>query len=90
MSIFEPIIRLKNDIFDWDQVYIIRLKNEKFNGTKCKIRFIYVGFKDTINYPEKSDENKSFSPNQSAHYIFFKIELCYFSLDQLEIRIHLL
>ena len=38
----------------------------------------------------KSDENKSFSPNQSVHSIYFKIELCYFSLDQWEIRIHLL
>ena len=36
----------------------------------------------------KSDENKSFWPNQSALSIM--IELCYFSLDQWEIRIHLL
>ena len=38
----------------------------------------------------KSDENKAFWPNQSAHFIYIKIELCYFSLDQWEIRIHLL
>ena len=38
----------------------------------------------------KSDENKSFWPNQSAPSIYIMIELCYFSLDQWEIRIHLL
>ena len=36
----------------------------------------------------KSDENKSFWP--SAPSIYIMIELCYFSLDQWEIRIHLL
>ena len=38
----------------------------------------------------KSDENKSFWLNQSAPSIYIMIELCYFSLDQWEIRIHLL
>ena len=38
----------------------------------------------------KSDENKSFWPNQSAPSIYIMIELCYFSLDQWEIKIHLL
>ena len=38
----------------------------------------------------KSDENKSFWPNQSVPSIYIMIELCYFSLDQWEIRIHLL
>ena len=38
----------------------------------------------------KSDENKPFQPNQSALSIYIKIELCYFLLDQWEIRIHLL
>ena len=38
----------------------------------------------------KNDENKSFWPNQSAPSIYIMIELCYFSLGQWEIRIHLL
>ena len=38
----------------------------------------------------KSDENKSFKPNQIAPSIYIMIELCYFSLDQWEITIHLL
>ena len=39
----------------------------------------------------KSDENIShFNPNQSAPSIYIMIEICYFSLYQWEIRIHLL
>ena len=38
----------------------------------------------------KSDENKSFKSNQLAPSIYIMIELCFFSLDQWEIRIHLL
>ena len=38
----------------------------------------------------KSEENKSFKPNQIAPSIYIMIELCYFSLDQWEIKIHLL
>ena len=38
----------------------------------------------------KSDENKSFKPNQIAPSIYIMIELCFFSLDQWEIKIHLL
>ena len=38
----------------------------------------------------KSNENKSFEPNQIAPSIYIMIKLCYFSLDQWEIRIHLL
>ena len=38
----------------------------------------------------KSDENNPLKPNQSAPSIYIMIELCYFSLDQWEIRIHLL
>ena len=38
----------------------------------------------------KSEKNKSFWPNQSAPFIYIMIERCYFSLDQWEIRIHLL
>ena len=38
----------------------------------------------------KSDENKSFWPNQSAPSIYIIIELCYFSLNQWETEIHLL
>ena len=30
----------------------------------------------------KSDENKSFNPNQSAPSIYIMTELCYFPLDQ--------
>ena len=37
----------------------------------------------------KSDENNLLKPNQSAPSIYIMIELCYFSLDQWEIRIHL-
>ena len=38
----------------------------------------------------KSEKNKSFWPNQSAPFIYIMIELCYFSLYQWGIRIHLL
>ena len=38
----------------------------------------------------KSEENKSFESNQWAPSIYIMIELCFFSLDQWEIRIHLL
>ena len=38
----------------------------------------------------KSEENKSFKTNQLAPSIYIMKELCFFSLDQWEIRIHLL
>ena len=38
----------------------------------------------------KSEENKSFQPNQLAPSIYIMIALCFFSLDQWEIMIHLL
>ena len=38
----------------------------------------------------KSDENKSFKSNQLPPSIYIMIELCFFSLDQWDIRIHLL
>ena len=38
----------------------------------------------------KSDENKSFQPNQIVPSIHIMIELCYFSLDQWEMKIHML
>ena len=47
-------------------------------------------FKDTMNCPEKVMKISHFNQNQSEHSIYIKIELCYFSLDQWEIRIHLL
>ena len=38
----------------------------------------------------KSDENKSFKPNQIAPSIYTIIKLCFFFLDQWETKIHLL
>ena len=38
----------------------------------------------------ESDENNPLKPNQSVPSIYIMIEICYFSLDQWEIRIHLL
>ena len=38
----------------------------------------------------ESDENNPLKPNQSEPSIYIMIEICYFSLDQWEIRIHLL
>ena len=38
----------------------------------------------------ESDENNPLKPIQSASSIYITIELCFFSLDQWEIRIHLL
>ena len=38
----------------------------------------------------KSEENKSFQPNRLAPSIYIMIALCFFSLDQWEIRMHLL
>ena len=38
----------------------------------------------------KSDENKSFEPNQIAPSIYIMRELCYFSRDQWKIKKHLL
>ena len=49
-----------------------------------------VSYKDTRNCPEKAMKISHFNPNQSAPSIYIMIELCYFSLDQWEIRIHLL
>ena len=46
--------------------------------------------KDTRNCPEKAMKISHFNTNQSAPSIYIMIELCYFSLDQWEIRIHLL
>ena len=43
-----------------------------------------------MNCPEKAMKISHFNPNQSAPSIYIMIELCYFSLDQWEIRIHLL
>ena len=49
-----------------------------------------VKTKDTINCPERAMKISHFNPNQSAPSIYIIIELCFFSLDQWEIRIHLL
>ena len=38
----------------------------------------------------KSEENKSFKSNQLAPSIYIMIELCFLSLDQWEIKVHLL
>ena len=46
--------------------------------------------KDTMNCAEKAMKISHLNPNQSAPSIYIMIELCYFSLDQWEIRIHLL
>ena len=46
--------------------------------------------KDTMNCAEKAMKISHFNPNQSAPSIYIMIELYYFSLDQWEIRIHLL
>ena len=42
-----------------------------------------VIYKDTMNCPEKVMKISHFNHNQSAHSIYLKIELCYFSLDQM-------
>ena len=47
------------------------------------------GGKDTMNCPEKAMKISHFNPNQSAPSIYIMKELCYFSLDQWEIRLHL-
>ena len=44
---------------------------------------IAIIIKDTMNCPEKVMKISHFNPNQSAHSICIKIELCYFSLDQM-------
>ena len=46
--------------------------------------------KDTRNCPEKAMKISHFNTNQSAPSIYIMLELCYFSLDQWEIWIHLL
>ena len=51
--------------------------------------YMYL-YKDTRNCPEKAMKISHFNPNQSAPSIYIKIDLCYFSLDQWKIRIHLL
>ena len=50
----------------------------------------HFALKDTRNCPEKAMKISHFNPNQSAPSIYIMIELCFFSLDQWEIRIHLL
>ena len=54
------------------------------------IQFPFISIKDTRNCPEKAMKISHFNPNQSAPSIYIMIELYYFSLDQWEIRIHLL
>ena len=46
--------------------------------------------KDTRNCLEKAMKISHFNTSQSASSIYIMIELCYFSLDQWDIRIHLL
>ena len=43
-----------------------------------------------MNCPEKAMKISRFNPNQSAPSIYIMIELCYFSLNQWEIKIHML
>ena len=50
----------------------------------------HIPFQGHHQLSVKSDENSLFQPNQIAASIYIMIELCYFSLDQWEIRIHLL
>ena len=52
--------------------------------------FHWESVEDTKNYPEKAKKISNFNPNQSAPSIYIMTELCYISLDQWEIRIHLL
>ena len=51
---------------------------------------VYLLCKDTMNCAEKAMKISHLNPNQSAPSIYIMIELCYFSLDQWEIRLHLL
>ena len=59
------------------------------NSAKLHISFCETS-KDTRNCLEKAMKISHFNPNQSAPSIYIVIELCYFSPDQWEIRIHLL
>ena len=69
-------------------------KFKSFGIINLKPTLCYVFYpssaKDTRNCPEKAMKISHFNPNQSAPSIYIMIELCYFSLDQWEIRIHLL
>ena len=83
-SVLERSARLNLDLWPPTPSY------QRGWGSWCQKKwFDHFFAKDTINCPEKSDENKSFQPNQSALSIYIKVELCYFSLDQWEIRIHM-
>ena len=55
--------------------------------------FIWSGARELQGHQQlsgKSEKNKSFKSNHLAPSIYIMIELCFFSLDQWEIRIHLL
>ena len=58
----------------------IRKMNEKHRKKKLVSKSKYG--KDTMNCPEKVMKISNFNQNQSAHSIYIKIEICYFSLDQ--------
>ena len=49
-----------------------------------------VDCKDTRNCQEKVKKTSHFNPNELTPSIYIMRELCFFSLDQWEIRIHLL
>ena len=57
-------------------------------GRKCIAGFI--SHKDTRNCQEKVKKISHLKPNQLAPSIYIMKELCFFSLDQWEISIHLL
>jgi len=80
------IIGLK--VWNWKNNWPLKWSAELIDW---KTKFdLATSSKDTRNCPEKAMKISHFNPNQSAPSIYIMIELCYFSLDQWEIRIHLL
>ena len=66
------------------------LSRQQGSTTQVPFQFFWQIMQGHQELSGKSDENKSFKSNQLAPSIYIMIELCFFSLDQWEIRIHLL
>ena len=67
-----------------------KCSQKQFADWNFEALLLLFTIKDTMNCAEKTMKISHLNPNQSAPSIYIMIELCYFSLDQWEIKIHVL
>ena len=67
-----------------------KCSQKQFADWNFEALLLLFTIKDTMNCAEKTMKISHLNPNQSAPSIYIMIELCYFSLDQWEIRLRLL